>query len=141
MAVINSEVRIERPPEMVFDSVSDPRSELEWNPKVRVMEKLTEGEVGEGSRFRAKWTKSPLLELEIVRFDRPYGWATHNDGAIAVDLDITLEPVDDGHATILHSRFEADAHGALRLIFPLLLVSLRREEARNMQLVKRRVEG
>ena len=61
MAVIRSEIRIERPREVVFDVVSDPRSELDWNPKVRVMEKLTEGEIGPGSRFRAKWTKSPVV--------------------------------------------------------------------------------
>ena len=141
MAVINSDVRIERPPEAVFDSVSDPRSELEWNPEVRVMEKLTEGEIRPGTRFRAKWSKSPLLELEIVRFDRPNGWAYRNGGPIAVDLAITLEPVDDGRATVLRSRFDAKAHGLMRLVFPLMVASLRREEARNMQLIKHRVES
>ena len=140
MVVINSEVRIERPPEAVFDAVSDPRSELEWNPNVRVMEKLTEGEIKPGSRFRAKWTKSHVVELEILRFDRPHGWAYRNGGAIAVDLDIVLDPVDDGRATILRSRFDAKAHGAMRVVFPLVVASLRREEARNMQLVKQRVE-
>ena len=140
MVVINSEVQIERPPEAVFDAVSDPRSELEWNPNVRVMEKLTEGEIRPGSRFRAKWTKSPVVELEILRFDRPHGWAYRNGGAIAVDLDITLQPVDDGRATILRSRFDAKARGAIRLVFPLIVASLRREEARNMQLIKERVE-
>ncbi len=120
MVVINSEVRIERPPAAVFDAVSDPRSELEWNPNVRMMEKLTEGEIRPGSRFRAKWTKSPVVELEILRFDRPHGWAYRNGGAIAVDLDIVLEPVDEGQATILRSRFDAKAHGAMRLVFPWL---------------------
>jgi hypothetical protein len=104
------------------------------------MEKLTEGEIQPGSRFRAKWTKSPVVELEILRFDRPHGWAYRNGGAIAVDLDIVLEPVDDGQATILRSRFDAKAHGAMRLVFPLIVASLRREEARNMQLIKQRGE-
>ena len=140
MVVINSDVRIERPPEAVFDAVSDPRSELEWNPNVRMMEKLTDGEIRPGSRFRAKWTKSPVVELEIVRFDRPHGWAYRNGGAIAVDLDIVLEPKDDGKATILRSRFDARASGVMRLVFPLVVASLRREEARNMQLIKERVE-
>lgn len=141
MPLIENAVRIERPPQVVFDSVSDPRSELDWNPKVRVMEKLTEGPVGPGTRFRAKWTKSPVVELEILRFDRPKGWAYRNRGPISVDLDIALEPIDAGRATMLRSRFDAKAHGALRLVFPLLLASLRREEARNMQLIKERVEG
>ena len=141
MAIIDSSVRIDRSPEAVFDSVSDPRSELEWNPKVRVMEKLTEGPVGLGTRFRAKWTKSPLVELEITSFDRPHGWSYRNGGSISVVLTISLEPVDDGRATMLKSRFDATPHGPIRVIFPLLLASLRREEARNMQLVKRRVES
>ena len=141
MAVIQSEVRIERSPETVFDSVSDPRSELEWNPKVQIMEKITEGAIGPGSRFRAKWTKSPVVELEILRFDRPHGWAYRNGGPIAVDLDIDLNSVNEGRATILRSRFDARARGPIRLVFPLLVRSLRKEEARNMQLIKDRVEG
>ena len=141
MAVINSEVRIERSREAVFDSVSDPRSELEWNPKVRIMEKITDWEIGPGTRFRAKWTKSPVIELEIIRFDRPNGWAYRNGGAIAVDLDISLEPVDEGRATILRSRFDATARGPMRLVFPILVRSLRKEEARNMELIKERVEN
>lgn len=141
MAVINSEVRIERSREAVFDSVSDPRSELEWNPKVRIMEKITDGDIRPGTRFRAKWTKSPVIELEIIRFDRPSGWAYRNGGAIAVDLDISLEAVDEGRATILRSRFNATARGPVRLVFPILVRSLRKEEARNMELIKERVEN
>lgn len=123
----------------MFDSVSDPRSELEWNPKV--MEKLTDGPLAAGTRFRAKWTKSPVLELEIVRFDPPNGWSHRNGGAIAVDLDITLTPLDGGRATELHSRFDAKAHGLMRVIFPLIMAGLRKEEARNMYLIKKRVES
>ena len=140
MVVISNSVIIRCTPEQAFDYLSDHRSELEWNPNVRVMEKLTEGETRPGSRFRAKWTKSPVVELEILRFYRPHGWAYRNGGAIAVDLDITLEPVADGRATILRSRFDAKARGPIRLVFPLIVASLRREEARNMQLIKERVE-
>jgi hypothetical protein len=141
MPVIENTVRIERPPEDVFDSIGDPRSELEWNPKVRIMEKLTEGPIAPGTLFRAKWSKSPVIELEILRFDRPRGWAYRNGGAIAVDLDISLEPLDDGQATQLRSRFAATAHGPMRVIFPLMIASLHREEARNMHLIKKRIES
>ena len=50
MTVIESTVLIQRPPEEVFDYLSDPRNELEWNPKVRVMEKLTERSLGSAGR-------------------------------------------------------------------------------------------
>ena len=140
MAVIENEVRLERSPEVVFDYFSDPRSELEWNPKVRVMEKTTDGDIGVGTRFKAKWTKSPVVELEILRFERPHGWTYRNGGAIEVTLDINLESLSSGAATLLRSCFDATPHGPMRLIFPLLLSSLRREEANNMLLVKERIE-
>ena len=141
MAVIESSCRIERPPSVVFDAIADPRSELRWNPKVRVMEKLTEGPIGIGTTFRAKWTKSPLIELRITQWDRPRGWAYVNGGAIAVDLTVTLEEFENGRATMLRSRFDATPHGLVRLIFPLLLASLRREEANNMKFAKSYVEN
>lgn len=75
------------------------------------MEKLTDGPIKVGTRFRAQWAKSPVVELEIVRFDRLAGWGYRNGGPIGVDLDITLEPVDGGRATLLRSRFDAKAHG------------------------------
>jgi hypothetical protein len=37
---------IRRSPEGVFDYCSDLRSELHWNPKVKYIEKLTDGPVG-----------------------------------------------------------------------------------------------
>ena len=40
------------------------RAELEWNPRCRAMEKLTDGPVGVGTRYRAKWKGSPHVELE-----------------------------------------------------------------------------
>jgi uncharacterized protein YndB with AHSA1/START domain len=137
--VIRNEVTIDRRREEVFDYLSDPRSELEWNPNVRVMEKLSDGPIRLGSRFRAKWTKSPVVELEITTYDRPSGWSYVNGGPISVDLTILLEVVGD--ATKLTSHFDATARGPMRLVFPLILRSLRKEERRNMKLIKAKLES
>lgn len=139
--MIESSCRIARPPSVVFDAVADPRSELRWNPKIRVMEKLTEGPIGVGTTFRAKWTKSPLVELRLIQWNRPRGWAYVNGGPIAVELTITLEELDNGRATMLRRRFDATPHGLVRLIFPMLVASLRREEANNMKFAKTYVEN
>ncbi len=139
MPVIVNEVVIDCSTEVVFDHLSDPRNELDWNPKVRLMEKLTDGPIGVGTRFRAKWTKSPVIELEITRYERPRGWSWRNGGPISVDLDIALEAL--GSATRLTSRFDAAAHGPMKLVFPLMLRALRKEERRNMELIKARVEA
>jgi deazaflavin-dependent oxidoreductase (nitroreductase family) len=44
-----TETVIRRAPEDVFDYCSDLRSELQWNPKVKYIEKLTDGPVGVGT--------------------------------------------------------------------------------------------
>lgn len=49
---------IRRPPEEVFEFCSDLRSELQWNPKVKYIEKLTQGPAGVGTRYRARWANS-----------------------------------------------------------------------------------
>lgn len=132
-------MEIDRRPADVFDYLSDPRSELEWNPKVEVMEKITDGPVAVGTKFRAKWTKSKLLTMECTKYDRPRSWCYVNDGPVTVELNISL--AEKGDRTLLTSRFEAHPKGAFRVIFPIFMLMMRREEARNMQLLKRAVES
>ena len=130
MPVIRNSVILPCPPEEAFDYLADLRAELEWNPRCEVMEKLTEGPVGLGTRYRAKWKSSPWVELETVAFDRPRGWTMHNGGLLEVTFTCTLEPAPEG--TRLHAMFEPTPHGWFRLIFPIFLVMISREEKANM---------
>jgi hypothetical protein len=56
------ERRERRPPraaaEDVFAFTSDMRNELKWNPDVQDMHKVTDGPVGLGTPFAAKWKQS-----------------------------------------------------------------------------------
>jgi hypothetical protein len=138
VAVIENKVEIARPIEEVFDFVSDMRNELKWNPDVESMEKITEGPVGLGTRFNAKWHTSPQLMTERTNFHRPTSFSYHNGGPIEVDLTITLNSTPEG--TLLTSCFDARPHGFFRLIFPIFLIILRRQEKANMVNVKRVLE-
>jgi hypothetical protein len=102
------------------------------------MEKITEGPVGLGTKYRAKWKSSPSVELVTVRFDRPHTWTKHNRGAIEVTFTCRLEPVPEG--TRLYAEFEPRPHGWLRLIFPLFLLAIRREEKANMTYLRETLE-
>jgi uncharacterized protein YndB with AHSA1/START domain len=137
--VIENVVEIDRPPEDVFDYLSDPRGELEWNPQVEVMEKLTDGPVGVGTVFRAKWSKSKLLTMTCTAYERPVSWTYVNDGPVTVTLTIVLSRLSEG--TKLTSRFDAHPHGMFRLVFPIFIAMMRREEAANMRLIKQAVEA
>jgi uncharacterized protein YndB with AHSA1/START domain len=130
---IRNEVVIQRPRDEVFDKLSDPRCELQWNPKVEVMEAL-DGTVAVGSRFRAKWKLSRPLTLTITRFDRPHGWSYTNDGPIVVDLDADLQDHPEG--TLLRTSFKPAPRGAAWLMFPIFLLMIRREEKENMRYLK-----
>lgn len=130
MTVIRNSVVIRCSPEEAFDYLSDHRAELDWNPKCQVMDKLTEGPVGQGTRYRAKWKGSPYVELETVRFDRPRSWTMHNGGPIEVTLTCRLEHVAEG--TKLSAEFEPRPHGWFRLIFPIFRLLIRRDEKANM---------
>lgn len=138
MPVIKNSVLIRCSPEETFDYLSDHRAELEWNPKCEVMEKLTDGPVGLGTRYRAKWKSGPYVELETVAFDPPRTWTMHNGGPIEVTLTCHLEPVAED--TRLHAEFEATPHGWFRLIFPIFLLFMRREERANMGHLRDAVE-
>ncbi|MDQ3769765.1 MAG: SRPBCC family protein [Actinomycetota bacterium] len=139
MATIRNAVVIRRPRHDVFAALSNPRSELEWNPKVQLMERIDDGPLGVGSKFRAKWKLSKPLTLEITRYDAPNGWSYTNDGPIEVDLDIDL--VDHPDGTELRSRFSPRAKGSARLMFPFFLMAIRREERQNLQHLKRWLEA
>lgn len=138
MVDIRNEVVIRRPREEVFDRLSDPRSELQWNPKVEMMERVDE-QLGVGCRFQAKWKLSKPLTLTVTRYDRPNGWSYTNDGPIVVDLDADLEDHPEG--TLLHTSFKPKARGAARLMFPVFLLMIRREEKDNMRYLKGWLEG
>ena len=131
MPVIRNSVVLRCSQEVAFDFLSDHRAELEWNPKCQSMEKLTEGPVGVGTRYRAKWKGSPFVELETMAFDRPRSWTMHNGGPIEVTFTCCLESVPEG--TRLDASFEPTPHGWFQLIFPLFLVMLRRDEKANMR--------
>jgi Polyketide cyclase / dehydrase and lipid transport len=70
-AVVENEVEIRRSPEEVFDYTTDLTREHEWNPKTRRVDKLTEGQIGAGTRFEATFLKGDPMTIEVVRLERP----------------------------------------------------------------------
>jgi carbon monoxide dehydrogenase subunit G len=139
MTIISNSTVIRCTPEEAFDYLSDHRSELEWNPGIESIEKLTDGPVGLGTKYLAKWKSAPQsVEVETVRYDRPHGWTVHNGGLLEVTVTIRLEPVAQG--TRLHSDFDARPHGWFRPVFPLFLAKIRKEESANMTYLREALE-
>jgi uncharacterized protein YndB with AHSA1/START domain len=138
MAVIESSTLIKRSPEDVFDYLVDLRNELEWNPSVVSMKKLTDGPIGVGTRYLAKWKQSQRIEVECVAFDRPHRWTYTNGGPVAVTFTGTLTPHQTG--TRFVASFDARPHGWMRLVFPVFLLVMTRQERANMVSIRRTLE-
>jgi uncharacterized protein YndB with AHSA1/START domain len=126
-AVIENTVDIARGLEATFDYLSDMRNEIQWNPDCMSVEKLTDGPVGVGTRFRAKWKQGPEIETECTIYDRPHTWRYENGGPISLVLTITLAPTPTG-GTRMTSHGEWTPHGWFRLVFPMFIRVMRRAE-------------
>jgi hypothetical protein len=53
MAKLSGAIMINRPVELVSDYVADQRNEPIYNPRMLRSEKITDGPIGVGTRFRA----------------------------------------------------------------------------------------
>jgi glyoxylase-like metal-dependent hydrolase (beta-lactamase superfamily II) len=129
-----------RPAEDVFDFCSDLRSELRWNPKAEYVEKLTEGPVGVGTRYRAQWSNSGPTTVEVVQFDRPWRWETHaNARGMGIRFQGTVTDAAPGarYTAYLELRLRRLA----RLVAPLALRAMRRQDHKNMHRIREALES
>ena len=134
MPVISNSVVIRCTPEEGFDYLS----ELEWNPTCQMMEKITDGPVRAGTKFRAKWKLSPVVELEILEYDRPCRWKVHNGGALEVTMTIRLEPAPRRHQAPYQLRRPPARPAQADLPHPV--AELRADEKANMSHIREALE-
>jgi uncharacterized protein YndB with AHSA1/START domain len=140
MSVIENTVEIARAPEDVFDYLSDMGNEVQWNPDCVSVERLTDGPVDVGTKFRAKWKQGPAVVTEVTVFDRPRTWTYVNGGSISCVLKITLEPTSGG-GTRLTSRGLWKANGLARLFFPVFIRVMRKAEVQVVANARRALEA
>src|SRR5512132_2875192 len=135
-----TETVIHRPPEEVFEFCSDLRSELRWNPKVKYVEKLTDGPVGVGTRYRAQWANSGPTTVEVVAFDRPRSWETT---ATARGMGIRFQGVvtDARPGARYSAHLEVHPKGLAWLVAPLALLAMRRQDQQNMERIREALES
>lgn len=103
------------------------------------MERLTDGPVNVGTRFRAKWKQGPVVLTEVTRYERPRTWTYENGGPISCVLTITLQETANA-ATRMTSRGQWTPHGWFRLVFPIFIRVMRRSEKQVIANAKRALE-
>jgi hypothetical protein len=134
---------IRKPPEDVLDFCSDLRSELRWNPKVKYIEKLTDGPVGVGTRYRAQWSNSGPTAVEVVQFDRPRMWET-NAKARGMVIRFQGTVADAAPGARYTAYLELQPKRPARLVAPLALLAvlvMRRQDQKNMHRIREALES
>jgi hypothetical protein len=113
---------------------------LQWNPKVKYVEKLTHGPVGVGTRYRARWANSGPATVEVVQFDRPRRWETTAKArGMVVRFQGTVTDAAPG------ARYTADLEllprGLAWLVAPLALLAMRWQDQQNMSRIREALES
>jgi hypothetical protein len=104
------------------------------------IEKLTEGPVGVGARYRMQFTQGPPAVSECVRFDRPSSWELVG-GSRIISSRFKGRVDRRGEGSHLVLRMEIQPRGLLALALPLVRRRMQRELERDIATIKARLEG
>ena len=144
MATVRGEIVIGRPVDVVFDYVADQSNEPQYNPHMVRAEKVTQGPVGKGTRFRsavAAGRRTADMRCEITACDRPRLLESFTTMAQA-DFTYTLrfEPAPGG-STRMRWFGRVLPKGGYRLLGPLAGWLGARQERRIWTSMKQLLES
>jgi uncharacterized protein YndB with AHSA1/START domain len=119
------QIRIERPPEAVFDFLADLTNEPLFNPDARDIVKVSEGDVRLGTVYTETVKPLGFFEVRVHQFERPrlLGYDAKNTHA-DIRVLFRFEHADGG--TKLTAEMEMEPKGTFRLLTPLLGPMMRR---------------
>jgi carbon monoxide dehydrogenase subunit G len=138
--------RVGRPPEVVFDYLTDASNLADWQTSKTSVEQLTDGPPRRGTRIREVMRQPGGREVEQIveftEFDRPRRVHTHIvEGPYPVDGTWAFEPDGDGDGTRVHFVAEGELRGLLRLLEPIAKRALARQFAGYHRNLRRHVEA
>jgi len=135
---------VSRPPEVVFDYLTNPANLADWQTSKTSVEQLTDGPPQLGTRVRER-TKPPGGKefeqiVEFTEFERPVRVHAHIvEGPYPVDGTWSLEP--DGGGTRVHFLAAGELSGLMRLLQPLTKRIIARQMAGHHRNLCRNIEA
>lgn len=134
---------VAKSPEEVFNFLTDTSNAPKLNPGIKGMQKLTEGAIGVGTRYRETRIvngKEAQAELEVTKFDPPRAYAMVNESnGIETSYTYTLTPERDGTGVDLQA--EVKAGGLKKVMAPMVVSILKREDGDHLTRLKHALEG
>ena len=143
MVRIEGETLILRPPEVVFDFLSDGTNEPKYNPRIVSSRLLSSGPIGKGTKFLASFRSAghmaPAL-IEYLDYRKPERLVSVRRMRWAdVRGELGLTPAPSG----ARLQWSSDLHpaGLARLLTPALTFMARRQERSTWANMKRLLEA
>lgn len=133
-----------RPPEVVFDYLTDPSKLADWQTSKTSVEQLTDGAPRLGTRVRER-TKPPGRKefeqiVEFTEFERPLRVHMHIvEGPYPIDGTWSFEP--DGDGTRVRFVAAGEARGVMRVLQPVAKLVIARQMAGYHRNLRRNVEA
>lgn len=146
MTALATSIDIARPPEAVFAFVTDPTRFGEWQANVTGGHLEGNGLPKPGARCvntRRIGFVERAVTSEITNVDPPHRWGVRGlDGPIRANVDVTVDPIEDGRASRVTINIDFQGHGIGKLLVPLAVrPQARKEMPANLARLKQRVEG
>jgi uncharacterized protein YndB with AHSA1/START domain len=132
MIEIRGTIYFERPMEVVFDFLADPRNAPKYNPLILAARKTTSGPMGLGTRYvqRVKsFGRVGDVDIEIVEYQRLEHLAFD---ICSAGMQLRGDPLlaAEGSGTRVVWNWRLSPRGGLRILAPLIGVAGRRLERR-----------
>ena len=133
---------ISRPPQDMFDFITTPDNAPKVVQSVKSMVKLTDGPVRVGTRYRETRLmrgKEAHAELEVVEYEPNQKYAMKNvTEGIETVYQYTFHPEANG--TRVDLVCEVKAGGVKKLMLPLVVSVLKKEDGDHLQRLKKVLE-
>ena len=143
MASITETLHVPVPPARAFDHLADFTTTEAWDPSIVRAERLDDGPLQVGSRFRVGLKVGLVtvpLVYEITRYVRPHHLVLTTRGLThRGEDDISINATEEGAEVVWNARFSLRGPG--RLLDPVLGVGFRRTATAAVAGLQRSLEA
>jgi carbon monoxide dehydrogenase subunit G len=134
---------IARAPQEVFAFIADAQNAPRVSPSIQSSEKISEGSVGAGTRYRETRVmngKPEQAELEVVRYEPPRAYAVRNVTE-GIETVYTYSFVPENNGTRIDFVAQVNAGGFKKAMLPIVAGVLKKEDGDHLKRVKDALEG
>jgi uncharacterized protein YndB with AHSA1/START domain len=127
----------------VFAFVAEMENESQWHTDILKAERLTDGEVGQGTRYKLQFRPQPMSPsegtVEIVEFEPGRRIVSRSDmGNMKPRLTHIFEEASGGTQVTRHIQIETS--GLMTLMSPIMKMMVRRRNGEFIENLKRTLE-